>query len=330
MEPSTLPETYKAIVAVKFGEPPKIATLPLPKPGNNQILVKVAFAPMNPSDIDSQNGKYGLPSGTLVGLEGSGIVVALGENLKIPFTIGQKVHLRGPGTWGEYIVVNTNAAYPIQGDLSLEQAAPHIVNPGTALYMARMAIEGGHKAAIHTAGSSALGRMLIRYCKWKGFPLINIVRRDDYIQELKDEGADYVLNSSAPDFEAKLKEIAEKEQATIAFDAIAGDLTNKVITAQPAGSVCNVYGGMGGHFVTNISIMELFKGKKISGHNFAAYFEGLIKAGKDEEFFNEIHSKLDTIFKTNVQKVFKMDEIVEALAYYEKNSSKGKILLQPN
>jgi len=196
--------------------------------------------------------------------------------------------------------------------------------------MGALAQQGGHKAAIHTVGSSALGRMLIRYFKEKGIKTINIVRRDDYTQELKDEGADYVLNSTAPDFETQLKEIAEKEQATIAFDAIAGDFTNKVLTALQPGATCYIYGGLGGRAVNSISIMELFKGKKITAFSLTPYIEELAKTGKIGEFFNEIHTRLDTTFKSNVQKVFKLDEIVEAEAYYQGNSSKGKILLQPN
>ncbi len=203
MESTSLPETYKALIVAKPGEQPRVESRPLPKPGNNQILVKIAYAALNPSDIMMMHSSSLSSKSDLVGIEGSGTVVALGENLKIPFTIGQKVHVGGPGTMGQYLLVDCFGAWPIQGDLPLENAAAHI-NPGTVLYMGNLAAEGGHKAAIHTAGSSALGRMFIRFCKEKGIKTINIVRRDDYIQELKDEGADYVLNSTAPDFEVLL------------------------------------------------------------------------------------------------------------------------------
>jgi len=327
MESTPLPQTYNALIVDQ--SQPSVQSRPLPKPGNNQILVKVAFAPINPADINTMYGKYGTTS-QAVGLEGSGTIVALGENLKIPFTLGQKVHLRGPGTMAQYILVDCFAAWPIQGDLPLELAALHIVNPGTVVYMTHLALEGGHKAAIHTAGSSALGRMFIRYFKEKGIKTINVVRKQEFVQELKDEGADYVLNSTDPDFEAQLKEIAEKEQATISFDAIGGGFTGKVLTAQPAGSVCYVYGGLESHTVTSLSIMELFKGKRVTGLVFATHVQELAKAGKLGEFFQEVHSRLGTTFRTNVHKVFKLEEIAEALAYYKENSSKGKILLQPN
>ncbi|RYE37867.1 MAG: hypothetical protein EOP48_27990, partial [Sphingobacteriales bacterium] len=152
--------TYRALTTTSPGQPPKVDSLPLPKPGDNQILVKVAYAPINPSDIASMYGGY-VKKDILIGLEGAGTVVALGENLKVPFTVGQKVHLRGPGTMAQYILVDSFSAWPVQGDLSLENASAHIVNPGTAVYMATLAAKGGHKAAIHTAGSSALGRMIL-------------------------------------------------------------------------------------------------------------------------------------------------------------------------
>jgi len=331
MKSISLPETYNALIS---GEQPKVESRPLPQPGNNQILVKIAFAPLNPSDIVTMHGtlyaKTIHQGAGLVGVEGSGTVVALGENLKVPFTLGQKVHVIGPGTMAQYLVVDTFNAWPVQEDLSLEKAASHIINPGTIVLMANLAFDGGHRAAINTAGSSALGRMFIRYFKEKGIKTINIVRRDDFTEELKGLGADYVLNSTAPDFEAQLKELAEKEQATIAFDAIAGDFTQKVVAAQPAGSICYVYGGLSGGAVTNLSIMELFKGKQISGFSLRRYFEELAKVGKIAGLFQESHARLSTTFKTNVHKVFKLEEIAEALVYYKENSSKGKILLQPN
>ena len=74
--------------------------------------------------------------------------------------------------------------------------------------MGHLVKKRGHKAAIHTAGSSALGRMFIRYFKEIGVKTINIVRRDGVIEELKNEGADYVLNSKAADFEEKLRDCA--------------------------------------------------------------------------------------------------------------------------
>jgi len=323
----SLPETQRVIQGDQNGEP-IFKDVPLPKPSQNEVIVKVEFAPVNPTDLIRLKGFYG--DNKIIGSEGSGVVVAVGENLKVPHKIGDKVHIIGPGTYAQYIVVKSESVFPILvKDLSLEEAASHFVNPATVHYMSYLAEKGGHKAAIHTAGSSALGRMFIRYFKLKGIKTINIVRRDDYTEELLKEGADYVLNSKAPDFEEKFKEIATKENATIAFDAIAGDFTNKVVKAQPPRSTVYIYGLLGGNEIKNISIPDLFQRKTIA----TVYLPDYLEDSNEQQLqniFKETHGLLNTVFKSNVIKVFPLDQIKEALAYYQENSSKGKILLKPN
>ncbi len=262
------------------------------------------------------------------GAEGSGTIVAVGTNLKKPHKIGDKVCITGPGTYSQYIIANSETIQAVPEKLSLEQAASHFVNPATAYYMGSLA--EGHKAAIHTVGSSALGRMLIRYFKHKGIKLINIVRKDEYIEELKAEGADYVLNSQAPDFEQKLKELAEKENATIAFDPIGGDFTNTVIKAQPPRSICYVYGSISAFSVNKIDIMELFKGKVVAGFLIFQKIAEMAQKGELGKFFAGVHSLLGTVFYNKVQKVFSIDQLDEAIAYAHANSSKGKVLIRPN
>jgi len=338
MATSALPETYKRIVPAnrETNTPDQIKELPLPKPGKNQILVQVEFAPINPSDIANLLGGYKNPqnphlsTNEVLGGEGSGVVVAVGEELKVPHQVGEKVHIIGQGTWSQYHLTNSEMASKVQEGLALEQAACHIVNPGTVHYMAELSIKGGHKAAIHSVGSSALGRMLIRYLKLKGVKSISIVRNDDFIEELKQDGADYVLNSQSPDFEKNLKEIAEKEHATIAFDAIAGDYPNILLRNMPPGSIVYVYGGLSGKRAVTVELGELFFKKSVTGLYVTHHLMDIAKEGRTVEVFKELTSNLDSIFKSNIEKVFPLEHYKEALAYYKDNSSKGKILLKPN
>lgn len=75
------------------------------------------------------------------------------------------------------------------------------MNPLTALAMLEKTKEGGHKAIIHTAAASSLGRMLNRLFIPEGIPIINVVRRDEQAEILKNEGAKYILNSTDSNFE---------------------------------------------------------------------------------------------------------------------------------
>src|SRR5690349_11515667 len=121
----SLPQTYKAFISYGLGKEPQIEELPLPQPGKNQILVKVAFAPVNPADVKTSTGIYPVnikpPHG--VGLEGSGTVVAVGEDLSVPHQVGDKVHIASVGTYSQYMLVQAEECRKIKGDLSLEEAA---------------------------------------------------------------------------------------------------------------------------------------------------------------------------------------------------------------
>jgi len=167
--------------------------------------------------------------------------------------------------------------------------------------------------------------------KEKSIKSINIVRQDKYIDELKALGADYVLNSEAEDFEVQLKEIASKEQATIGFDAINGDFADKVLKNMPANSTVHVYGSLGGNLKYRLIDEEKFDdGKCISGLFYLTYIGEFKQRGEMEKYWEEIHAPLKSLYKTEVHKVFPVDEAIEAMEYYQKNSSKGKVLIKYN
>jgi len=334
MDSTSIPQTYKALVASEQDhQPPSVQDLPVPTPGKNQVLVKMAYCPLNPSDLLSLDGFYRIQSQPpyFVGLEGSGTVAAVGEDLKKPHKVGDRVHVHHVGGLREFVLIDSEEVTPVAEDLSLKEAACHIVNPATVAYMVSLAVRGGHKAAINTAASSALGRMFIRYCKEKGVKTINTVRQDRYIEELKALGADYVLNSEAADFEAQLKEIANKEGATISFDAINGDIPEKLLRNQPAGSTCYIYGFLnGGTIMDLMNVKEIGDGKTIRGLGYSTYIDEFKQRGEVDKFYEEIHSRLKTIFKTEFEKEYTFDNILEALKDYKANGSRGKIMIKIN
>jgi hypothetical protein len=96
----------------------------------------------------------------------------------------------------------------------------------------------GHTALVHTAAASNLGQMLVRICAADGIGLVNVVRRAEHVQLLRDLGAVHVVDSSQPDFADRLTEAIRATGATLAFDAIgggtlAGDILTAMERAQP-------------------------------------------------------------------------------------------------
>ena len=68
--------------------------------------------------------------------------------------------------------------------------------------------------------------------------MICVVRREQQVQECKAAGATHVFNSTDKDFHEQLKSAAKQENATLAFDAVSGDLTGRVLAAMPYGLNC--------------------------------------------------------------------------------------------
>src|SRR5689334_22357555 len=139
----------------------------IPEPRHGQVLVKIAAAPCNPSDLLLLQGKYGtlkkLP--TVAGWEGAGTVVATGGGLLGRWLSGKRVAcaLRADrdGTWAQYFVADANTCIPLKPAMPIEQAASLIINPFTAAGLLETARRGGHTAAVHTVGASQVGRMMI-------------------------------------------------------------------------------------------------------------------------------------------------------------------------
>ncbi len=74
---------------------------------------------------------------------------------------------------------------------------------------------------------------------------------------LKELGAEHVLNSSEPDFNKKLSELAKRLRATVCFEAIGGKFTGQVMSCMPSGSICMLYGLLSEQAVSDIDPLLL-------------------------------------------------------------------------
>jgi hypothetical protein len=132
-------------------------------------------------------------------------------------------------------------------DVRTVEGAALFINPLTALSMVETMRAEGHSALVHTAAASNLGRMLIRICAADGIGLVNVVRRPEQSEALRELGAAYVVDSSQPNFADRLTEAVRETGATMAFDAIgggtlAGEILNAMERAQPPQPSYTPYG----------------------------------------------------------------------------------------
>lgn len=309
---------------------------PLPKPKHGQVLIKIEAAPCNPSDLLFLEGSYGVkkPFPAVPGWEGAGTVIESGGGPFGWWLKGKRVwcggQSTGDGTWAEYYIAEAKTCVPLKDGVSFEQGATLIINPLTAYGMVERAVSQGHKALIQTAAASQVGRMVQFLARQKKIPLINIVRRDEQVQELLNDGEKYVLNSEAGDFFEKLKNLAKELSATIAFEAVGGDMTGKVLAAMPKKSKIWVYGALAEKACGGIGPLNLiFEQKVVEGFWLNEWIQtsGFWHTLKATNFVQKMIASGN--FQTKIRAVVGMEQWKDALQNYNKEMTAGKVILKP-
>jgi NADPH2:quinone reductase len=329
----TVPKMMKTAVLHAYNQPLTVEEQPIPQPGPGEVLIRMAHAPINPSDLSSLEGRYANPKPlpNTPGMEGSGTVVAAGSGLLPRLWMGRRVACVAPastaGTWAEYMVTKAQVCAPLNANVTLKQGAMMFVNPLSAWAMMDMALSEKHRAVVSTAAASALGRMMLRLGQRMNLPMIHVVRRQEQVDLLQDMGAEHVLNSSEPDYESRLKACCHDLGATLAFDAIAGSTTFQLAEVLPRGGKVVVYGGLSQEPSKVDPRKLIFEQKVVSGFWLSAWQRdtSLFKALRT---VNKVQKLLGSDLKTAVSTHIPLIDINHGVQHYRNNMTEGKVLLQ--
>jgi NADPH:quinone reductase len=327
-------ETMRALVVPEPGAAPRVETRPVPRPGRGEVLVRIAASPVNPSDLATVAGEYGIgwPFPLVPGLEGSGRVVAAGEGLYPRMMVGRPVSCVADkqGLWAEYAVTQAARCVPLPSDLPLGPAAMSFVNPLTAMALVRIARRGGHSAAVSTAAGGALGRMIRARAKARGLRIIDVVRRAEQAEDLRAEGARHVLSTDQPDFDDALADLCRSLRCRMAFDAVGGQMTFRLGQALGRGGEILVYGGLAQDAVRLHPGTMIFKGLTVRGFWLSRW---LMERSFPERLWmaREVTKALRGGFaESRIASVHPLEEGAEALVAYAGNMSAGKVLFSPD
>lgn len=245
-----------------------IATVDVPEPGPDEVLVRVEASPINPSDLGllfggadmttaEASGSAGEPvvtakvpdaalqamAGRLdqslpVGNEGAGVVVKSGSSEAARALEGKTVAILGGAMYAEYRCVKAAQCLVLPEGTTPREGASCFVNPLTVLGMVETMRREGHSALVHTAAASNLGQMLNRLCLNDGVGLVNVVRRPEQETLLKEVGATHVVSSGSENFLAELTDALADTGATLAFDAVGGGkLAGQILGCMEAAAV---------------------------------------------------------------------------------------------
>ena len=312
----------------------KLEEVPLQEPGPDEVRLKVEALGLNRAEVMFHYGQYvpiqSFPS--RIGYEAAGVVDAVGSDVKgvkvgdrvstIPsFDIG--VH----GVYGESATVPAHAvaAYPDNLDAT----------EGAAIWMQYLTAWGGlvriadikaGDAVIITAASSSVGIAAIQICNAVGAVPIATTRTSAKRQNLLDLGARHVIATEEEDLAEKVMGITDGMGATLAFDPIAGPMLEKLAGAVRPGGMIIVYGALHPE-PTILPILPLaMKGITVRPYvlfQFTTDPEAL-EAGKRFVFEGLGSGKLKPV----IDRVFTLDQIVDAHRHMESNTQLGKIVVK--
>ena len=185
----------KKVIYEEFGNPAevlKVVEAPSAPLGEDEVRIEVLRAPINPSDLIQVSGNYGVrpPLPAPAGNEGLGrIVEGPGEGQLVLIPLGQ-------GAWLTEIVCDARLATPLpEGDL--DQLSMLAVNPATAqLLMTEFVDLKEGDWMIQSAANSAVGSYTLQLAKARGINVVNVVRRESAIEDVKAMGGDVVIVDS--------------------------------------------------------------------------------------------------------------------------------------
>lgn len=328
----------KAVVFEQFGEPAEVLTcrdIPLAEPGPGQVRVRMLYSPINPSDLLTVRGNYGiqpkLPA--TPGFEGCGIVEKSGGGFYGKLLLGRRVCVlnRHAGNWRDHVVINALDAFPfVPKGVPDEQMACLFVNPATAWIMTMEVLRPKPgQWVLQTAAGSALGKMIIRIGKRFGFKTINVVRRSDTAAEIAKLNPDVIIDTSKEDLEERVADITGGKGVPYALDAVGGETGSKVFRCLGPQGRMLVYGALAADQSMQVSARRLILGSKsIEGF----WLSDWVKARSPLRMLRLLRKVgrliRDGLLRTEIAATYSLDQIKEAVTAAETPGRQGKVLLK--
>lgn len=303
--------TIQVIHAHDYGDP-KVLGLeeaPRPQPDADQVLIRVKAAGVNPADWKMRAGFYKqfmqLNFPWTPGMDGSGIVEAVGTNVK-SLKKGDEVYGIISGSYAEYALSKANEVQLKPANLTFEQAAALPVGVLTAwsAVIDAAKVEAGQRVLVHGA-AGGVGAYAVQLAHWKGAHVTGTASASnvDFVRSL---GAENVIDYTATRFETVVKDV------DVVIDTVGGDIPERSFQVLRPGGV----------FVTVAARLAEDAGK---AQNVKAMSVGRAPA----EILKQISELIETNqLKVVVGAVFPLAEAQKAHELSQTGHGRGRIVLQ--
>lgn len=326
----------RAVVFDRVGEPAEVLQVrevPTPEPGRNMVRVRMIASPINPSDLLYTRGRYTLKPQTPAtpGFEGVGVVEKAGPGAIGPLLVGKRVAVinSAGGNWAEFAVIPAFQAIPVPKALPDEQVASFFVNPATVLAMVRheLKVRRG-EWLLQSAANSELGKMVVRLGRRDGFKTLNVVRRPEAGEELRELGADAVVVTSDGPIPEQVRRVTSSDGVRSAIDPVGGDIGTGVFESLGPDGTMLAYGSLTGEPI-RIDTRLMISGRRVlRGFWLGHFMTRRSKAAAVPLFFEVGKLIREGVLATDVGPGYPADRVAEAVREAERPGKPGKVLLR--
>jgi putative PIG3 family NAD(P)H quinone oxidoreductase len=322
----------RAVVLTEHGGPEvlRIADIPAPTPGPEEVLVSVRATALNRADLIERMGMYPNPfpsEHAVPGLEFSGTVVALGARVR-DWQVGDAVMgIVNGGAYAEQLVIHERQAIRVPHGMNVADAAaiPEVFITAWDALVVQGGLTSGRVALVH-AGASGVGTAAIQICKAIGARVI-VTCSTSKIPACRHLGADLIVDYTATDFVDAVKVFTKGKGVDVVLDVVGGDYVDRNISCLAAkGSIVQVGTMAGPPPAVNVGAL-MFKRARIIGTVLRARPIDE-KIAISQRFATELLPLFDSgVLKPVIDSRYSFGDIAIAHRHMGANANAGKIII---
>ncbi|MCC7046993.1 MAG: quinone oxidoreductase [Alphaproteobacteria bacterium] len=321
----------KAIRIHQAGSPDEMRweDVALDAPGPGQVLVRNTAVGLNYIDTYHRSGLYPMPLPLTLGMEGAGVVEAVGPKVR-EFKKGDRVAYAQPiGSYAEQCLRPADRLVKVPAGVDDKLAASIMLKGMTSWYLCRRTykVKKGDTVVVHAA-AGGVGQILAQWCKALGATVIGTVGSDDKVAIAKKAGCKHVIVLGREKLAERVKEITRGKGVPVVYDGIGKDTFNDSLDClAPYGLMVSygnasgpvppvnlgILGPKGSLFVTRPTLMT-----------YTAKREDLLKAAKD--LFGVIKSGK---VKISINQTYPLKDAAQAHRDLESRKTTGSTVLLP-
>lgn len=322
----------QSIVVERPGGPDALLVreIPVPEPGPGQVRVKVEAAGVNFIDVYQRTGLYPVEPPFTPGMEGAGVVDALGPGVE-ELQVGDRVaYAMQRGSYAQYHIVAADKLVVVPEDVSAREAAALMLQGMTAHYLAfsTFPLEAGHRALVHAA-AGGVGLLLVQIAKMRGATVYGTVSTEEKSRLVRDAGADEVILYTETDFEGEIERLTDGEGVDVVYDSVGRTTFGASLRSLKRRGYLVLYGQSSGP-------VPPFDAQLLNKHG--SLFLTRPSLGDYAATREELQRRADDVFawvregtlKLRIDRTVPLAEAAEAHRLLESRATAGKLLLIPS